>query len=194
MKTPPNAEAWLKAHGNYLFSIAMMKTRDKTLSEDLVQETFLSAIKGYDNFQGNSSEKTWLTTILKNKIIDHYRKKNILKDANSYLTETDHAFYDHFFATDQDRNGHWLEAASPKGWEFPADHAIIEKEFNATLELCLSKLPAKLLPVFLARVLDEDDSENICKEFNLSASNYWVILHRAKLLMRACLEAKWLSR
>ncbi len=65
---------------------------------------------------------------------------------------------------------------SPKRVGISADHAIIEKEFNATLELCLSKLPAKLLPFSCARVLDEDDSENICKEFNLSASNYWVIL------------------
>lgn len=194
MKTPPNAQEWINAYGDYLFSIAMLKTRDKTLAEDLVQETFLSAIKGYGNFQGKSSEKTWLVTILKNKIIDHYRKKDILKDAGLYLNQTDHSFYDHFFSNDQERQGHWLEKASPQTWELSADHSLIEKEFGAALEFCLSKLPSKLLPVFMARFLDEEEAENICKEFNLSSSNYWVILHRAKLLMRACLEAKWLSR
>jgi RNA polymerase sigma-70 factor (ECF subfamily) len=194
MNPPPKPDAWLKQYGDYLFSIAMLKTRDKTLAEDLVQETFLSALKGYDGFQHNSSEKTWLTSILKNKIIDHYRKKDVLRNTEAYLVETEHAFYDHFFSPDPTQKGHWVEKAYPKSWETAADHSIIEKEFSAILELCLSKLPSKLLPVFMARFMDEENAENICKEFNLTSSNYWVILHRAKLLMRSCLEEKWLSR
>lgn len=192
-KTIPAANEWIKSYGDYLFSLAMIKTRNKEVAEDLVQETFLSAFKAYDKFQHGSTEKTWLTAILNNKIIDHYRKKDVLKDAETYLSETDSSFYDHFFTADRQMYGHWIKEAYPQVWELPADHSLIQQEFRKILELCLSKLPSKLLPVFIAKFMDDEDAEDICKEFNLSSSNYWVILHRAKLLMRGCLEENWLS-
>ena len=183
---------WVRLYSDYLFSLAIMKTGNKELAEDLVQETFLSAIKAKETFKGNSTEKTWLTAILKNKIIDHYRKKDLLKGTEDYLAGTQQNFHTSFFSDAQDDFGHWTKEAAPLNWtKQGADATINNKDFFKTLEFCIGKMPSKLVPVFLARFIDEEDAENICKEFNISTSNYWVIIHRAKVLMRSCLEKNW---
>jgi RNA polymerase sigma-70 factor (TIGR02943 family) len=183
-----NPQQWLSMYGDYLFSLAMYRVGHKEISEDLVQETFVSAMKTKDSFRGDSSEKTWLVTILKNKIIDHYRKKDVLKDTTSYLQETEDGFSEHFF---ERGNGHWLAAAAPKQWTTYADSALTEKEFYKILHTCIQKLPSSLIPVFIMKFIEEEDSETICKVYNISSSNYWVIIHRAKVLVRSCLEKNW---
>lgn len=182
---------WLQLYGDFLFSLALLKTGNKELAEDLVQETFLAAIKAKETFRGNSTEKTWLVAILKNKIVDHYRKKNVLKRADDYLTTTEQSFHNSFFSSEESSFGHWTKEASPLDWKNGADAAVNSKEFYKILQECIDKLPPKLVPVFLARFIDEEDAEMICKEFDLSPSNYWVIVHRAKVLMRSCLEKNW---
>ena len=179
---------WLKNYGDYLYSLAFLKVSSKETAEDLVQDTFISAYKAKDSFREDSSEKTWLAAILKNKIIDHYRKKDVLKDAVSYITNTESEFDSHFF---NENNGHWLDSAAPASWNETADKKVNQLEFNKILQYCIQKMPPKLVPVFMAKFLDGEDSEVICKVFNISSSNYWVILHRAKVLMRTCLEKKW---
>ena len=183
---------WLKLYGNYLFTLAIMKTGNKELAEDLLQETFLSAVKAKESFKGNSNEKTWLAAILKNKIIDHYRKKNVLKEAGDYLANTKQIFHASFFSSADENFGHWTQEAAPQEWKKEgADASLNNKEFLKILQYCIEKLPARLTPVFLARFIDEEESEIICKEFNITSSNYWVIIHRAKVLMRSCLEKNW---
>lgn len=184
---PLNPADWVSRYGDYLFSIAMLKTSNRETAEDLVQETFIAAIKAKDTFREASSEKTWLTAILKNKIIDHYRKKDVLKNVSTYLDETDASFADNFFH----RNGHWKTGAMPHNWQENADGDINRAEFYRILQECIQKMPAKLVPVFTARFIDNEDSDIICKEFNITSSNYWVIIHRAKVLMRNCLEKNW---
>lgn len=179
---------WLKNYGDYLYSFALIKVSNKETAEDLVQDTFISAFKAKNSFKEDSSEKTWLTAILKNKIIDHYRKNDVLKDAVDYITNTESEFDSHFF---NETNGHWLDKATPGNWNEGADTKVNQLEFNKVLQSCIKKMPPKLVPVFTAKFLDEDDSENICKVFNITSSNYWVIIHRAKVLMRSCLEKKW---
>lgn len=179
---------WVQQYGDYLFSIAMLKVGNKQTAEDLVQETFISAIKARDSFKENSSVKTWLSAILKNKIIDFYRKRDILKDLREYIDDTQAGFSDSFFDHD---SGHWLAESFPHAWQEAADNAVNRSEFYKILEYCIHKMPRKLVPVFIARFLDNEDSDIICKEFNISPSNYWVIIHRAKLLMRSCLEKNW---
>ena len=187
-----NPADWLRLYGDYLFSLAMMKTGDKELAEDLVQETFFSAIKAKESFKGNSNEKTWLTAILKNKIIDHYRKKNVLKDAGDYLADTEQNFHNAFFSSAENDFGHWTKETAPQVWKMSgADNALNNKEFFRILQYCIEKMPSKLVPVFLAKFIDEEESEMICKAFNITPSNYWVIIHRAKVLMRSCLEKNW---
>jgi RNA polymerase sigma-70 factor (TIGR02943 family) len=184
---------WLQLYGDFLFSMAMLKTGNKELAEDLVQETFLSAVKAKETFKGNSSEKTWLTAILKNKIIDHYRKKDVLKQADDYLATTEQSFHNSFFSSEEGSFGHWTKDALPADWKKGADEVINSKEFYAILQECIDKMPPRLVPVFLARFIDEEDAEKICKEFDLTPSNYWVIVHRAKVLMRSCLEKNWFT-
>lgn len=186
-------DQWVSNYGDYLFSIALMKTNNAEIAEDLVQDTFLSAIKASENFKGESSEKTWLVRILQNKIIDHYRKKDILKNTAGYLNETEKEFDEHFFAPDDHSQAFWKKEALPGHWKSDADSRINELEFSRILEFCIKKLPPKLLPVFVSRYIEENDSEQICKDYDISPSNYWVILHRAKLLMRTCLEKNWFA-
>src|SRR6187402_2806157 len=88
---------WLSAYGNSLYSYALIKTGDAKTAEDLLQDTFLSGIRAQASFKGNSTEKTWLFSILKNKIIDYYRKKDVLKDVSAYIADTEPGFSGHFF-------------------------------------------------------------------------------------------------
>lgn len=183
-----NPAEWVTSLGDYLFSYAYMKVGDRATAEDLVQETFVSGIRSVDTFKGESSEKTWLVAILKNKIIDHYRKKDVLRNATEYVAETDFDFTKNFFDTN---NGHWLAPASPSSWAASADSSMESEEFEKTLQLCIHKMPSKLIPVFIAKFIDDEEPEIICKVYGISSSNYWVILHRAKVLIRSCLEKNW---
>ena len=183
-----NPSLWLSKYGDYLYSYCLYRINHPETAEDLVQETFVSAFKAKDTFGGQSSERTWLVAILKNKIIDHYRKKDPLKNTEEYLSSTESEFSDHFF---NPHNGHWNEEAAPGHWAPAADATLENSEFNAVLQACITKMPSKLMPVFIAKFIDDEDSEKICKEHKLSPSNYWVIIHRAKVLMRSCLEKNW---
>ena len=184
-----NPEKWVKSYADYLYSLALIKVSNKETAEDLVQETFLSALKAKSSFKNESSEKTWLTSILKNKIIDYYRKKDVLKDVSNYILDTETSFDEHFF---NKSDGHWLDDATPMAWKEFADAKVNGKEFNKILQYCIQKMPVKLVPVFVAKFLHDAESEFICKEFNITSSNYWVIIHRAKVLIRSCLEKNWL--
>jgi RNA polymerase sigma-70 factor (TIGR02943 family) len=186
--SPLNPSSWLKSHGDYLFSYCMMRVNHRETAEDLVQETLISAFRSKETFRGDSSEATWLVAILKNKIIDHYRKKDVLKEANEYLEATESDFSKNFFDTD---NGHWIRDKAPQSWDLAADSEIRQAEFEKILQECVHKMPSKLVPVFIARFMDDEDSETICKVHKISSSNYWVIIHRAKVLIRACLEKNW---
>jgi RNA polymerase sigma-70 factor (TIGR02943 family) len=185
---------WISKYGDYLYSIAVIKTGSKEVSEDIVQETFLSAIKAKESFRGESSEKTWLTIILKNKITDYYRKKNLVKNASDYLIETDSSFHSSFFSTEENDYGHWTLEASPQNWEQKgADKKLLQKDLNRIIRYCIEKLPPRLVPVFLAKFIDEEEADIICKDYNITPSNYWVIIHRAKVLIRSCLEKNWVN-
>ena len=179
---------WVKTYADYLYSLALIKVSNKETAEDLVQETFLSAFKAKDFFKNGSSEKTWLTAILKNKIIDHYRKKDVLKEITNYISDTETSFDEHFF---NENDGHWLAESAPLAWKELADAKVNRNEFNKIIQYCIQKMPTKLVPVFVAKFLDEAESEFTCKEFNITSSNYWVIIHRAKVLIRSCLEKNW---
>jgi RNA polymerase sigma-70 factor (TIGR02943 family) len=188
-----NPKEWVSSYGDYLYHIAMIRVNNTETARDLVQDTFLSAIKAIDSFKGTSSEKTWLTSILKNKIIDHYRKKSILKDTSQYLDQTEEGFYEHFFQADETSSNHWTSGSMPAIWKSEADQNLTDGEFYRVLEACIQKMPPKFIPVFTAKFMDEDDAEKICKDHQITPSNYWVIIHRAKLLMRSCIEKHWFN-
>lgn len=187
------ADQWIALYGDYLYSLAVFKTNDELLSQDLVQETFLSALKARESFKGDSSAKTWFTTILNNKIIDHYRRKNLLQHTSDYLMETESSFHKAFFSEEADDWGHWKKETAPKAWSSHADARLNNNELRKIIDYCFKKLPSKLAPVFIARFVDEKEAEKICKELDISSSNYWTIIHRAKVLLRACLEKNWFA-
>jgi RNA polymerase sigma-70 factor (TIGR02943 family) len=179
---------WVDKYTDYLYSYAFFKTGKKEEAEDLVQETFLSAFKNKQSFKGNSSEKTWLTRILKNKIIDYYRKTRPEQSLNDYVESTNESFEKKFFTSDE--YGHWKMDIDPNYISESPESYLAGKEFRKFLEVCLMKLPQRLRAVFIAKFIDDEKPEDICKENDITSSNYWVMIFRAKVLMRDCLEKK----
>jgi RNA polymerase sigma-70 factor (ECF subfamily) len=181
-----NVNDWLNDHGDYLYRFALARLRDPHQAEDAVQETMLAAIKS-DSFEGGSSARTWLTGILKHKIIDLHRKQ-IREQPLSDLIDLDASdtSMDDFF----DQNGHWLE--KPHSLDMP-ENAFEQKQFLSILSDCMDKLPAKLAAIFILRDVHEADNESICKELEITATNAWVMLYRARMGLRKCLEMNWIT-
>lgn len=173
-------------HADYLFSFAITRVGDSQTAEDLVQETFISAMKNYDSFQHKSKASTWLTAILKNKIIDYYRKKvrEYHKESLDGLSDSRDFF---------DQKGHWKKDERPQSWSVSTDHGIEREEFYAILKRCLKKLNDLQHMAFVMKHMEDVDTTEICKELNITASNYWVTIHRAKLQLRKCMEIQWIN-
>lgn len=176
---------WVGIYADYLYAFARKRIADDELVKDLVQETFLAALQKVRNFEGKSSERTWLTAILKNKIIDVYRKKSsVIISSNVLSAEREQK---DFFADD----GHWNKEHRPLVFGIEGHQNLDNKEFNKILKQCMEKLPALWFAVFTMKHIDEESSETICTELKVSAANFWVIIHRAKLNLRACLQKNW---
>lgn len=183
---------WVTRYADAMLSFAFRRTNDLTLSEDLVQDTFLSALKARANFRGNSQEKTWLYAILENKITDYFRSSNYSFQKQKVVIDS--TFFGHFF-DNKEEGGHWTKDQKPQDWsnlseEF-SDTEI--EELNKAIENCLKKLPQKLARILVLKHVDAYSTETICKELAISASNYWVMIHRAKMQLRACLEINWFA-
>lgn len=189
-KTKFDPATWVDLYGDYLFHFARVRVQNSHLAEDLVQDTFLSALKSLDTFRGESQERTWLTGILKRKIIDYYRKKKISYSLNS---EEDLDMLDDFETTGR-HYGQWKMEHRPQDWPMSPAQLYEDKQFMRVLELCLKNLPERLSGIFVLREIDGLDSGEICKLFNISPSNLWVILHRARHQLRNCLENNWLEK
>lgn len=181
---------WVEKYSDYLYNFAYYRVNSQELAEDLVQDTFLSGLNARHTYKGQASEKTWLVSILKNKIIDHYKKASTRNESPLQLKSEEAPSYDYFF--DKKRKGHWQKDTSPGIWE-QSQHQPETKEFYTILQKCLDKLPEKWRGVFTMSLLDDSDSEIVCKEFKLTSSNFWVIMHRAKLQIRECLEKNWVK-
>jgi RNA polymerase sigma-70 factor (ECF subfamily) len=194
MSTPGNIlqpEKWIERYSDALYGYAVARVSKTEVAEDLVQETFLSALKARDSFLGNASEKTWLTAILKRKIIDYYRKKSTQSELSILDKDTKDGFMNHFFDSDGSSEGHWTGNAAPTGWGKDLETAVEAEEFNNTLKACLDKLSEKTAAVFVLKNMEDMDTEEICKELGITPSNYWVLMHRAKLQLRECIQKNW---
>lgn len=176
----------IQGHRPYLLRVAVLQLRDNDLAEDVVQETLLAALQGEAGFSGRSSLKTWLTGILKHKIVDAIRKKSREPALSSLDEESQIDDFDALF----DEVGHWENP--PADWGDP-ETQLSRQEFFAVLELCLEKLPPNTARVFLLREVMELDGEEICKELSITSTNLWVILYRARMALRQCLEQHWFA-
>jgi len=180
--------AELQIHRSYLLRVAQLQLRDRETAEDVVQDTLLAALAGQKGFTGKSSVKTWLTGILKHKIVDAIRRKQrdpILE--SSLPEEIDLEDFDGLFK----ENGSW--DTRPTEWGNP-EAALNRQQFFDILQFCLDKLPPNTGRVFMMREVMELESDEICKELLITANNLWVILYRARMALRECLEQNWFGQ
>lgn len=185
MENPVDPVNWLEQHGDALYAYCLMRVREPSTAEDLVQDTLLAALKAVETFQGKSAERTWLIGILKHKILDHLRKSGREQpldeglepgeDTASYFNET----------------GHWQVKVSD--WEHP-ERSMEQEQFWATFNNCVSKLPERLRMLYALKELDGVETDELIKTLNISSqNNMWVMLSRARGHLRQCLESNWFS-
>ncbi|HWD21707.1 MAG TPA: sigma-70 family RNA polymerase sigma factor [Burkholderiales bacterium] len=166
----------------YLLRYARLQLRDGHAAEDAVQETLLAALAGEAAFAGRSNLRTWLTGILKHKIIDALRR--LAREAP--LAE-DEGELEALF----DQRGHWRDA--PGDWEDP-DALLGRKQFLEALERCLAGLPQKSAQAFMMREHLGFETDDICKELGVTPTHCWVLLYRARMALRECLQQNWFAK
>ena len=185
-KTPLSPESWVDQHGDYLYSFARFRVRDQASAEDLVQETFIAALQNHKNYKGQASERTWLTAILKNKIIDYLRKQSREQptdDIERFLNMSEDLF---------NAAGKWV--SGPGKWSFAPSILYDKKEFWQALRRCLELLPKRLAQAFVLKEMDGMSHQEICKVLEISPSNSWVVLYRARMGLKKCLGTSWFDR
>jgi RNA polymerase sigma-70 factor (ECF subfamily) len=177
-----NPNKWIDLYSDYLFNYTISRVSDREIAQDLVQDTFLAGLKSMKNFKGEASERTWLISILKRKIIDHYRKINSKKGkAEVRIT----------YNGDSESEGDWLEERVADPFDKNAEDTLQNSELGDAIHNCLSKLPLKQAEVFKMKTILGHETEVICNELNITASNLWVIIHRARTAMASCLKENW---
>ncbi|MFA6276841.1 MAG: sigma-70 family RNA polymerase sigma factor [Pedobacter sp.] len=181
-----NPHLWVNHYADYLYAFAITRLNDEDLVRDLLQETFLAALERKDNFEGRSTEKTWLTAILRNKIIDVYRAKSSGLKKEAVLSEQyDTDFFD-------PKNGHWNDEQRPSPFGIEQPNTLENKEFQKILQACMKKLPSLWFAVFTMKHIDDESTQTICKELKVTSSNFGVIMHRTKVSLRSCLQKNWI--
>lgn len=179
-------EDWVDRYGDHLYSYALFRLGDHALAEDAVQETFMAALRSRESFSGRSSERTWLTGILKHKIVDCIRKisrERPWKEIENLSEKAEPVF---------DEKGRWIQG--PSRWPASPRKLLEKKEFWEALKKCLSELPPRLGQAFLLREMDEMKTDKVCKALGITTTNLWVMIHRARLNLRRCLEVNWFGR
>lgn len=180
----PDPTAWVDEHGDVLYRFALLRVKDPHLAEDLVQDTFISALEGLDTFKGDSSVRTWLIGILKHKILDQFRKSSreiVSADLEALEGETQDETFN--------RLEQWRRA--PSSWREGPDKLLENKEFWKVFIHCFEGLPESFRRAFALRELDGLKTEEVCKILEVTATNLWVMLHRARARLRNCLDDNW---
>ena len=165
----------------------MSRVGDRTLAEDLVQETFLAALQAQDRFRGTSAPRTWLIGVLRHKVVDHFRRAGraqCMEDPGAFEAEAEAAF---------DDKGRWRHR--PGRWKPQLPGGNLERrEFWQILERCVEGVPGRAGEAFTLRVLCDLPADEVCKVLEVKATNLWVLLHRARRRLRACLETTWFQK
>lgn len=181
--------AEIESHRPYLVRYALAQLRDPALAEEAVQEALLAALEGVGGFDGRSTLRTWLTSILRFKVVDLQRRQvkeraHVQLDEGATAEGADDPWLDDFF----DETGHWR--TPPQAWNDP-EAALDQRRFWEVFEGCLGKLPPTGGRVFFKREVMGEETEAICAAEGITPANCWVILHRARVALRACLEQNW---
>lgn len=177
-----NPNKWIDLYSDYLFNYTITRVKKRETAQDLVQETFFAGLKSMKNFKGQASERTWLVSILKRKIIDHYRKINSNKGKAEVRMNLNF---------DGENDGDWLEQRVADPFDKNAENNLENIELGLAIHNCISKLPSKQAEVFKMKTLLGYDTETICNELDITASNLWVIIHRARTALASCMKKNW---
>lgn len=193
MSAPTDPELWVDQYGDLLLSYALAHNPQREAAEDLVQETFMAAWRGRDQFKGQAKFETWLVSILRNKIRDRLRRSK--RDAAS-LDEAIHQAADNQVDSGDetsgslfDSDGNWLRR--PVRWSAVPEGAAETSEFWAVVQQCLAGLPSHLASAFRLKLMTPDTNQQISEALDVTPANLSVRLHRARLLLRSCLQQKW---
>ncbi|MEK6152922.1 sigma-70 family RNA polymerase sigma factor [Flavobacteriaceae bacterium 3-367] len=184
---PHDVESWFHKYSDELFRWSFYKTSSREIAEDLVQETFLAAVKNHKNFEEKASAKTWLFSILNHKIIDYYRKKvkSITVDGTraeqNFVQQTDSHF---------DAHQRWTLSKGAVLWE-EESHLLDNMEFRKVMGSCMAELPENWRLVITSKYLLNKKGQEICQELKVTPSNYWQMVHRAKLMLKKCIDRLW---
>lgn len=178
---PIDPKKWVDKYSDYLFNYTISRVNDREIANDLVSETFLAALHSMKNFKGESTERTWLISILKRKIIDFYRRKNSTKGQ----AEVKVSF------TNEEEEKTWLEEKIADLSDKTAEDTMENKELGLAILECLDQLNEKQAAIFKMKTLDGISTEEICNEYNINPSNLWVIIHRVRAALAKCLEKNW---
>lgn len=179
-KIDPNK--WIDQYSDYLFNYTITRVSDREIAKDLVQDAFFAGLKSMKNFKGEASERTWLVSILKRKIIDHYRKINSKKGKAEVRIN---------YNSEAESEGDWLEERVADPFDKTAEDNLENTELGLAIHNCIGKLPEKQAKVFKMKTLLGYETEAICNELNITASNLWVIIHRARTAIAECLKQNW---
>jgi RNA polymerase sigma-70 factor (ECF subfamily) len=174
----------LQALRPQLLRFAQLQLRNAAWAEDAVSETLLAALEKPQSFAGQSQLKTWLIGILKHKLVDQIRRVgrevSLSGDDEDSQVDLDELLFK--------ADGHWRE--TPQDWGDP-ELVLRQVQFIQVLEACVEKLPGQQGRLFMMREWLELDAAEICKLLGISTTNLWVMLHRARLRLRDCLQSNW---
>jgi RNA polymerase sigma-70 factor (ECF subfamily) len=174
-----NIDRLVQEHARTLYLYALMRVGKQDLAEDIVQETLLAALQSWQTFAGQSSERTWLIGILRHKILDFFRQN----PGHESIDEQN--WQKEYF----DKAGHWKDKLV--NWNANPETLVENAEFRKVLQDCLKELSKIMARAFVMREMEGISSEEICKLLDISQTNLWVRLHRARLQLRRCLELNW---
>src|SRR5690606_37652648 len=177
-------EKWVDRYADYLYNYTIVRVNDPIIAQDLISETFLSALKSKGNFKGEASERTWLIAILKRKIIDYYRKINSEKGKAEVRIN---------YHNLEDSEGDWLEENATDPFDLNAENKMENEELGLAILECIAQLPERQAEIFKLKTIEGFDTQAICKEYNITPSNLWVIIHRVRKTLAECLEKNWFN-
>jgi len=176
-------EEWVDLYGDYLYRFAFSRLRDANVVEEVVQETFLAGIRYREQFSGRGSERAWLLGILKRKIVDAIRLRAKYDRTVSY--EEEHDPGNQLF----DDKGNWRLDEVP--WPSPVDQNVTSRELWEVVRDCLGHLPPGQADVFTLSVMEEMNTDQICRELEITPANFWTRMHRARLALSKCVGNRW---
>ncbi|MEZ7843981.1 MAG: sigma-70 family RNA polymerase sigma factor [Opitutales bacterium] len=182
---PP--ETWVDRYGNYLYAYAMSRLRNADAAADCVQDTFLAGIKALERFDGSRDIKFWLRGIMRNKIVDQIRKS--IKENKVDIDNEDEALLESFWFK---YSG--IATTNPDPWQFNPRKAYDNTEFWDVFNVCIDKVKQPARQAFVLRMLEDMETEEVCKVMDITPNYLWVLLHRARQQLKVALEEKWTGK